>query len=144
MTDLESGGVEQHIDAAISLTDLFDDVAHGLAIEKIDLVIEDLAAGGADRVDRRPGCSGTLEGRQFPVHLGGGRPLPASLDALEEFALEPVRVGREAFQIGILRIRLRGQIQQVEGAARGRRQIGDDGRDDAAGRAGDQKDGLLP
>ena len=49
----------------------------------------------------------------------------------------------EALEVGILRIRLRHQIEQVERAAGSGRQVGGDGRNDASRRAGDQEDGVL-
>ena len=60
-----------------------------------------------------------------------------------KIALEAVFVGHEALEIGIVRIRLRHQIEQVERAAGSRRQIGGDGRDDTSRRAGDQEDGVA-
>ena len=69
--------------------------------------------------------------------------LAACLDACEQIALEAVLVGHEALEIGIVRIGLGHQIEQIERAPGGRRQIGGDGRDDAAGRAGDQEDSVA-
>ena len=68
---------------------------------------------------------------------------PRCLDAREQIALEAVLVGHEALEIGILRIGLGHQIEQVERASGGGRQIGGDGRHDTSGRTGDKKDGVA-
>ena len=69
--------------------------------------------------------------------------LAARLHAREQVALQAVLVGDEALEVGIVRVGLRREVEQVERAAGGRREVGGDGRDDAARRAGDQEDGVL-
>ena len=87
-------------------------------------------------------CVRPLQRRQFFFHQCRRGSLAACLDAREQIALEAFLVGHEALEIGIVGIRLGHQIEQIEGAAGSGRQIGGDGRDDAAGRAGDQEDGV--
>ena len=84
-----------------------------------------------------------LQGREFLFHQRRRRSLAACLNAGEQIALEAFFVAHEALEVGIVGIRLRHQIEQVEGAAGSGCQVGGDGRDDAASRAGDQEDGVL-
>ena len=84
-----------------------------------------------------------LQGCQLFFYKSRRSALATCLDAREQITLEAVLVGHEALEIGILRIRLRDQIEQVERASRGRRQICGDGRNDAAGCTGDYKDGVA-
>jgi hypothetical protein len=100
-------------------------------------------AGGSHRLDRTVCRLRSLQRRQLFFHQGRRGALAARLDACEQITLKAVLVGREALEIGILRIRLGHQIEQVERASGGRRQIGGDGRHDASGRAGDDKDGVA-
>ena len=67
----------------------------------------------------------------------------ARLDAREQIALQAVFVGDEPLEVGIVRIGLGHQVEQVEGAAGCRGQVGRDRRDDAAGRAGDHENAVL-
>ena len=85
----------------------------------------------------------SLQGGQLLFDQRRRGALAARLDAREQIALQAVFVGHEALEVGIRRIRLGHQIEQVERAAGSGRQIGGDGRDDASCRAGDQKDGVL-
>ncbi len=84
-----------------------------------------------------------FERRHLLFHQRGRGALAARLHAGEEIALEAVLVGNEAAQIVIGGVGLRYDVQQVEGAARGRRQVGRDGRNDAARRAGDEEAGIA-
>ena len=63
------------------------------------------------------------------------------LNAREQVALQAFLVGDEPFEIGIVRVGFGDQVEQVERAARSGRQVGGDGRDDAARRACDHENG---
>ena len=101
------------------------------------------AAGRAHRVDGAPGGLRALQRGQFLFDQRRRGALAARLDAREQIALQAVLVADEALEVGIVRIGLRHQIEQVERAAGSGRQIGGDGRDDTSRRAGDQEHGVL-
>ena len=61
----------------------------------------------------------------------------------KQIALEAFFVAHEAFKIGILGVRLRHQIEQVEDTAGSGCQVRGNGRDDTAGSARDQENRVL-
>ena len=119
---------------------LLDDLGDTVRIGEVDAEVVRRAAGGLHRVDRGLGGLRPLQRRQFFFHQRRRGPLAARLDAREQIALQAFFVADEALEVGIVRIGLRHQIEQIEGAAGCGRQIGGDGRDDASRCAGDQED----
>ena len=65
----------------------------------------------------------------MPLPPGGPQPD-------DQLRLEPLPIGEERGQVGVLGIGSWGEVEQVEdSAATGSGEVGGDGRDDAAGRA---------
>ena len=93
------------------------------------------AAGGADRLDRVERRAAALEARQLALDELGRGTLARRAHALGELALEGVSVAGVAREIGVAGVGLGHQVEQVEGAP-GRREVGRDRRDDAAGGPG--------
>ena len=93
-------------------------------------------ANRLERAERRPR---PLDPRQLALDQLRRRALAAVLDALGEIALELVAIGGKALQVGIVGIRLRHEVEEMERAARRGRQVGRDRGDDAASRPGDQE-----
>ena len=143
VTALDSGGVQQHIDAAATLAHLVDDAGHAVRIGEVDAEVVRRAACRAHCVDGALRCLCPLQRRQFLFHQRRSGALAARFDALEQIALESVFVAHEASEVRIVGIGFRNQIQQVERAARCGSQVGSDGRHDTSRRAGDQKDAVL-
>ena len=139
VADLDSGAVHQHVDAVDALQRAGD----GLGVGQVDLVPVRLPAGLLDRGDRGERGARPLDPREFALDQPRRRALAAVADALGEVALEPVRVGVEAREVGIAGVRLRHEVEQVEGAGGARRQVGRDGRHDAPGRAADDEHGVA-
>ena len=88
------------------------------------------AAGCANRLEGVEGSAGALDPSQVSFDELRRRTLTALLDAVGEFALQPIPVGHEALEIRIGCIRLGHQVEQVEGH-RGSGQVSRDGGDDA-------------
>ena len=101
-----------------------------------------LAARRADRVERIQRRAGPFDLGELPLDRLGRRALATVLDAVGQLALEPVPIGDELGEVRIARVGLLDQIEQMEGAAGCRGQVGGDRRNDAAGGSGDAEDGV--
>ncbi len=87
-------------------------------------------------------CARSRLASSFSTSAGVARS-PRALNACEQVAFEILFVVYESLEVGIVGIRLRHQIEQVERSAGCGCQIGGDRRDDASGCARDQKDAVL-
>ena len=112
-----------------------------LAVGEIDLMPMGGAAGVTDRVDGVGRGLGPLEASQLTLDQRRCGSLAARRDALGEVALEAVAIGDEPLEVGIGRVGFGDEVEEMERAA-ARRQVDGDGRDDAAGRAGDHEHAL--
>ena len=93
------------------------------------------SAGRTDRLDGVECRTAALEARQLALDELGRGAVARRAHALGQLALEGIAIGREARQVGIAGVGLGHQVEQVEGAP-GRREVGRDRRDDAAGGPG--------
>ncbi len=112
-------------------------------IREVDAVIVRRAAGRAHGLNGAERRVRAFERGHLLFHQRGSGALAARLNAGEEVAPEAVLIGDEPAQIGVGGVGLGHDVQQVEGAAGGRRQVGRDGGNDAARRAGDEEAGLA-
>ncbi len=87
-------------------------------------------------------CARSSAASSFSTSAGVARSA-ARLNARKQIALQAFFVGGEALEVGIRRVGLRHQVEQIEDAAGCGCQIGGDGGDDAARRAGDHEDAAL-
>ena len=112
-------------------------------VGQVDAVVARRAPGRPHRFDRGQGGGTPLERGELLPDPHGRRPLACGLQPGGEVGLEPVAVGGEPAQVGIGRVGLRGEIEQVErrSACRGG-QVRGDRRDDAARRPADH-DGAV-
>ncbi len=131
--------MDQHVDLAADLADLFGDGRHGLGVEQVDAVVVGGAAGRFDRLDRGQRGVAPLDAGQLLLDHRRCGAFSRRLEALEDRALEAVAVGGERGEVGIGAVGLGRQIEQVEDAAEARGEVADDGRHDAAGCAGDDE-----
>ena len=86
-------------------------------------------------------CARSIRAISFST-TAGVRAFSRGLHPIEDRALQRFLVGREGGNVGVRRIGLRYQVEEVERPSRRPGQIGGDSRDDAAGRAGDGEDGV--
>ncbi len=140
--DLQPGRVQQHVHPAADRPDPVQHAGDRCRVGQIDLVVVRGAAGRPHRLDRLLRGPQPLVPGQFPPHQHGGGPLPAPGQLGGDVRVQAVPIGTEPAQPLVRRIRFGHQVEQVERAGRGRGQVGDDGRDDAAGRAGHQEHGV--
>ena len=117
-------------------------VGHAVRVGEVDAEVVRRASRRAHGVDRTLRRLRPLQSRQFLFHQRRSGSLAARLDAREQIALEAFFVAHEALEVGIIRIRLRHQIEQVERAAGSGCQIGGNGRDDASRSARDQENAV--
>ncbi|OQC41260.1 MAG: hypothetical protein BWX64_01026 [Acidobacteria bacterium ADurb.Bin051] len=118
---------------------------HRLPVAQVDLVIGGAATGGRDRPHEVGGGPLAFDPGELPLDERGGGALAARLQAGEEIALQPVAVGREPLEIGVVGARRGGEVEEEEAAGRpsGRlHEVRDDRRDDRAGGAGDHRERL--
>ena len=139
---LDAGRVQQEVDAVGGLPDPVEHPRHGRGVGEVDGVVAHGPAGFPDGVDRGQCGSQPLEPEQLLLDRHRGRPGPVLLHPRGKDRLEPLPVLHVLPQIGIGRIRLRGEVEEMEGAARGTGQIRGDRGDDAAGRTGDDHDAV--
>ena len=118
VASLDACGVQQHVDSPAALPHLLDDFAHGVRVSQVNAEIMRCTAGSSYGCDRVVCCLRSLQGRQFLFNQSRGGALAAGLNAREQVTLETVLVGDKALEIGILRVRLGHEIEQVECAAR--------------------------
>ena len=137
---LQPGAVHEHVDAVARIECGGDRRRHLCGVGEVHLMPVRAAARFANRLDRVERGASALDPRQLALDELRGRTLAALPDPLGELALQPVAIGREASQVGVGGIGLGHEVEQVEGAPGGGRQIGGDGRDDAARRPGDAED----
>ena len=135
--------MDEHVDPAVALADLLDDGRQGRAVEQVSAAVVGHAAGCLDRLDGPQGRLIALYGHDLLVDLDRGRLFAAGLGFGDEMLLEGVLALPEEGDLRVVVGRFGHQVEQVERAAAGRGQVADDGAGDAAGRAGDHKDGVL-
>ena len=83
-----------------------------------------LAARAPDRLDRVQRRPGSLDARQLALDQLRGRALARALMRSISSRFRPLLVGDEALEVGVVRVRLGDQVEQVEGpAAGGPRQV---------------------
>ena len=80
-------------------------------------MVVDRAAGGLDRLDRGERGVAAFDAGELALDHRRRGPLAGRLEALEDGALEPVPVGRERRDVGIVPVGLGGEVEQVEDPA---------------------------
>ena len=139
-TDLQPGGVEQDIDAAVAFADVGHRGADGIGIGEVDRVVVHRAAGRLDRLDGGECGIEPLESSEFTFDRHGCRVITGGLHPFGDGDLQSVAVVSEGREIGVVPVGRRREIEQVERAGGRHRQVGGDRRHDAAGGAGDHHD----
>src|SRR5947209_14501834 len=81
MAAFHAGGVQQHVDTAAALPDLFHDVGHSIPVGKVDAEVIRCAACCSDRVDSDLCSLCTLQCGKFFLHQGRGCSVSACLNA---------------------------------------------------------------
>ena len=129
--------MDEYVDVAADFEDALDDRVDGFAVAKVDGVVVDPGPGRLDGVQRAQRRTSALDPGQLLVDEGGRGPLTGRLQPLEDRPLQAVLVGAEGGDVGVGRVGLGDQVEQVERPVRGPSEVGGDRRDDAAGCAGD-------
>ena len=106
VTSLNSGGMQQHIDAAAALAHLVDHFGDGLSVREVDAEIMCRATCGAYRVDGGLRGVRSLQPGEFLFDERRSGALAAGLNACEQIAFQIFFVGYESFEIRIVRIGL--------------------------------------
>ena len=124
----------------LSLDTLVDGRGDRVAVGQVDLVPVTLPAGLCTAAMASSGRLGPLDAGQLALDQRGRGPLAAGLDALGQLALRgrPCRTTKRS-RSGSAGSGSGDEVEEVEGAAGGGSQVGDDGRDDAACGAGDHE-----
>src|SRR5437879_12363969 len=111
--------MEQNVNAAAALAQLFNYAGHGFRVGKVDTEVVRSAAGGSHSIDGTACCLSPFEGRQFLFHQSWRRSLAACLDASEQVPLQRLFVEYETLQVGVVRIRLAHHVEQIESSSGG-------------------------
>ena len=144
VADLQTSGMEEDVDAAMLLAHLGDRTRDRLCVQEIHTDVSGRAPRSLHRPDSGQRRRGPLEPRKLLLHPDGCCAFTARPEAVEEPALEALRIAAQELEIGVRRIRLGDQVQEIESPTRRRCQIGYDRRDDAPRRAGHHKNRVLP
>ena len=119
-------------------------IADLLRVGEVDLVPVRGAAGGLDRQHRVQRRAGPLDPRQLALDELRRGLLAGLLQPLDQRALEPVAVGDEALEVGVVAVGGGNEVEEVERGTVGvGGQVGGDRRDDAASAAGDDDRGAF-
>ncbi len=141
--DLQTGGVQQHVDAATEAAHVVDRRGDCVGVGQVDRVVVNRPAGGLHGLDRGECGVQAFEPGELALDRHRRRVLTGCLHPLGDRDLQTVAVGTEHLEIGVAGVRRRGQVEQVERAARGGGEVGGDRRHDAARRAGDDDDRVV-
>jgi len=135
--------MDQNIHATVPLRNFRHHTGHRRIIHQIDAMILRRAAASAHRLDRGERCLRPFQRGDLLIHHYGSRAFSPQFQSLKDIPFQPFPVRIEPRDIRIVWIRLRSQIQQIEGASGCRGKIGRDGGDYAAGRARYHEDAIL-
>jgi hypothetical protein len=127
VADIEPGCVQQHVNAPVPVPDVSHDPPDSVGIGEVHRVVVRLAAGRAYGLDGGECRLQPLVAGELTLDQDGGRAPAASLEPIADRGLKAAAVGREPGQVLVGGIGLGRHIEQVEGAATGLGQIGDDG-----------------
>ena len=140
VADLDPGGVQQDVDVPAGVAHLGHHLLHRARVGEVDAVVVGRPARLLDGPHRGQRGLQTLEARQLPLDQHRCRALAPLTHPGGQFDFEPFPVLGVPAQVGVGRVGLRGEVEQVERATPRRGQVGGDRRHDAAGGAGDEED----
>ena len=79
MADFQSGGMNQNVNAPVTVGDLLDDAAYRRVVHQIQAAVMCRTAAVAHGIDCGKRCMRAFERRNFLVDHDRGRALPAEL-----------------------------------------------------------------